>query len=806
MRSPILARAVCLVSLVSVGLAMSLLSPALPVAHAAPEKAADGIRFTYTDPNAGAIAWAGAFNNWSMTANPLVRGADGVWSVVIPLPAGDHPYKFVVDGQWFADPENGVTAGAEGNSIVRVGAGGEVVRQAATSNTPYSPKINIGGRTISLFHETWSPRFGRWELTRPMFDIDVGMDVRVSDVLRAHLLMNIDPEREDVRDDRSRLNFKRGSLEMTQRDLRITAFDSENIGTWDDPARLVGGIGVFDHPYGYQRQGVTLSVQKLGFDSQFLLSDNFDDRNNTNSDAYRGFSIDNFPTFTIPAVEPQSRTSSYNPTFAFVDDWLSAYTALAGLTTERAGSGYRLIQDQTTKISSLDFGDNGKRFGFGDNYRNTYAARVRRHLPGGLTLGALGRSDRGYGFGRLTLAEPLSDSTARLLSLVDSQGRLFSGAMYSQQWFGGGLDASLDWSPTIRLYGEVLLGARRLNFVNGSVSSILEADSLLSTRAVFRNVASETRNIDGDHLTVDRGGRFIVGGSWTFAKGDVTLRGSIEHQTHRYPAWTQAPVAPAGQPPVNHRRFETVDYQLGSYLGSDRDIENSMTATRLAWDRNWRYYLDREVKTTLEVEWVGFDYDQRTAWEHQLWFPTGNFWLESGQHLVSIDRLTVLGEEHTVRVRPRLEVPLLRSRDMRFVYQGTLAGIDLGHRPRYAESVLQFGFDLSRTLRFNSDTRWVKYDAPLLALDRGFISQYSEVVLKFSPTIELSLGRGVDPEVLDPNTNEYGPIGRDVFLNDRNANGYYAETNYLSLAPQIRGAEQALQDLRRFQLQAIVRF
>ena len=49
----------------------------------------------------------------------------------------------------------------------------------------------------------------------------------------------------------------------------------------------------------------------------------------------------------------------------------------------------------------------------------------------------------------------------------------------------------------------------------------------------------------------------------------------------------------------------------------------------------------------------------------------------------------------------------------------------------------------------------------------------------------MSFGLGVDPNVLDPVTNEYADIGREVFLFDRNANGFIAETNDLSLAPQI---------------------
>jgi hypothetical protein len=86
------------------------------------------------------------------------------------------------------------------------------------------------------------------------------------------------------------------------------------------------------------------------------------------------------------------------------------------------------------------------------------------------------------------------------------------------------------------------------------------------------------------------------------------------------------------------------------------------------------------------------------------------------------------------------------------------------------------------------------------------VSTFAELVFAPASSVELSFGYGVDPDVLDPVTNEFADIGRDQFLSDRNVNGFVAETNYLSLAPQIAQGEAALQNERRFQVQAIVRF
>lgn len=765
-------------------LALALISAP---ATAAPLKAAGGIRFTYAAPSAASVSWAGDFNNWSATANPLTKDAGGVWGTVIPLPAGEHQYKFVVDGQWYADPENAATAGDRGNSEVTVGSDGSLQAQRVVSNTAYSPKIFLGGRMIGLYQAIYSGRFDRFELTRPTFDIDLGMDVRVSSALQGHLVLNINPENEDVQEFRSRLNFKRGSLLLTRPNFQLLAYDSENIGTWDDPLHLVGSIGVFDHPYGYRRQGVKMTGEWAGFAGEAHFSDNFS-QDETNADRYLGYRIDNFPTFQIPEVASTGQA----PRYLFEADPIGR--AISFFQTSRDGAGYAMIQDQAAKVSSVDFGDNGRLFGYGDNFEDVFAARIRRSV-GHLTLGALGRTDRGFGLGRLVLARPAGDSTVKVLN-----------ALYDQQWYGGGFDAW--WWPQsqLGLHAEVLAGVRRMNFVNGSTELTYHADSINSARVQVNRATPTLRNVDGTHLELDRSLRWIAGARWTLAEGDIELRGAIERETHRYPAFTQEPIAPAGQAPVDHQRFETAEYQRAGFLDANRDLDNAATTFRLGWDRNWRYYLNRELKTGLEVEWIDFDYDPRTAWEHQLWFPTGNFWLESGEHEVSIDRLTVLGESQVLRLRPRLEVPLLRSRRMTFAWLGTFGGVSLSKQPRYAESIFQLGFDMTRVLRFQSDTRWVKYDAPGLGLGQGFLSSFNEAVLKLGNEVEVSFGVGVDPRILDPNTNEFASIGRDVYLNRKNLSGYYAETNFLSLAPVIRAAEQALQDERRLQVEAIVRF
>ena len=64
------------------------------------------VRFVLAAPEASRVSVAGTFNQWDAAATPLVRSDDaGVWSATLSLPAGEHQYAFVVDGQrWVPDP------------------------------------------------------------------------------------------------------------------------------------------------------------------------------------------------------------------------------------------------------------------------------------------------------------------------------------------------------------------------------------------------------------------------------------------------------------------------------------------------------------------------------------------------------------------------------------------------------------------------------------------------------------------------------------------------------------------------------
>ena len=56
-------------------------------------------------PFAKSVKLAGSFTEWEKSPLDLIKGENGIWFIIIPLPPGQHPYRFIVDGQWHDDPQ-----------------------------------------------------------------------------------------------------------------------------------------------------------------------------------------------------------------------------------------------------------------------------------------------------------------------------------------------------------------------------------------------------------------------------------------------------------------------------------------------------------------------------------------------------------------------------------------------------------------------------------------------------------------------------------------------------------------------------
>jgi hypothetical protein len=83
--------------------------------------------FTYRDPSASEVQLAGDFSNWEPVEGVMTRQAgDDTWWGSLRLERGTYQYRFIVDGEWRADPCNTMVSAnefGEGNSLVTVADG-----------------------------------------------------------------------------------------------------------------------------------------------------------------------------------------------------------------------------------------------------------------------------------------------------------------------------------------------------------------------------------------------------------------------------------------------------------------------------------------------------------------------------------------------------------------------------------------------------------------------------------------------------------------------------------------------------------
>ncbi|WP_033960462.1 glycogen-binding domain-containing protein [Psychroserpens jangbogonensis] len=57
---------------------------------------------------ANSVVLSGSFNDWNESDLQMTKTDNGYWKYRLPLPAGKHHYKFIIDGNWILDPNNSV--------------------------------------------------------------------------------------------------------------------------------------------------------------------------------------------------------------------------------------------------------------------------------------------------------------------------------------------------------------------------------------------------------------------------------------------------------------------------------------------------------------------------------------------------------------------------------------------------------------------------------------------------------------------------------------------------------------------------
>lgn len=99
-----------------------------------PRAVPGGVRFVFdAAPDTRSVALAGTFNSWVGDACLLERVAPTRWQTTLPIAAGRHLYKFVIDGRhWIMDPANPwISEDGQHNSCLTVDETGAVLMREA---------------------------------------------------------------------------------------------------------------------------------------------------------------------------------------------------------------------------------------------------------------------------------------------------------------------------------------------------------------------------------------------------------------------------------------------------------------------------------------------------------------------------------------------------------------------------------------------------------------------------------------------------------------------------------------------------
>jgi hypothetical protein len=100
------------------------------------------IKFKFNADAAQSVTVAGTFNDWDAKQLPLKKNG-GAWTAELALPRGRYEYRFVVDGNWVADPNAGESVPnpyGNCNSLLNVW----MPSADATNNFPAQKKLGFG--------------------------------------------------------------------------------------------------------------------------------------------------------------------------------------------------------------------------------------------------------------------------------------------------------------------------------------------------------------------------------------------------------------------------------------------------------------------------------------------------------------------------------------------------------------------------------------------------------------------------------------------------------------------------------------
>jgi hypothetical protein len=248
-------RRLCRLVIVCAGVAVVL---AAGVARGAVRVDQDEVIFSLRAPEASEVYLVGDFNQWNPTVEPMNR-VDDRFEIGLFLVAGTYRYKFVVDGQTIADPDNPGRSPEKGSPLSLVErSGGLILSTELPEDTGPAAQAEFAARYIGRFTGESGDTDGAQR-------VDGFMSARF-DRLRARAAVATHDSSWTWSPLSIDAYFDRGFVEAELGKLSIRGFENDTTWSSSDPMRLVGDAGVYGYDAGFRRHGVSAVAKaaKLG--------------------------------------------------------------------------------------------------------------------------------------------------------------------------------------------------------------------------------------------------------------------------------------------------------------------------------------------------------------------------------------------------------------------------------------------------------------------------------------------------------------------------------------------------------------
>lgn len=244
--------------------------------EAAVKNTDNGIEFIYDAPQASVVYLVGSFNDWNSENIQMEQDKNGVWHTTLDLEPGEYQYKYVVDGNWYYDPDHTNLAddGYGGsNSLVVVGEDGKLAESVtAKKELPgvpsyMHPKVFFTGRYYSK--NIFKHQKDRFMLDKPEHDIDLGFKIKLNNKFEGFTLLNVNNNAEGTDMWKTHLNYKKAYLKLDAEYFTLNGFDDVGVYTSDDPLQMIGNIGKYNYDLGYGYRGVMMQTSSKLSDKIF---------------------------------------------------------------------------------------------------------------------------------------------------------------------------------------------------------------------------------------------------------------------------------------------------------------------------------------------------------------------------------------------------------------------------------------------------------------------------------------------------------------------------------------------------------